>query len=244
MAFVAVAILFLGLTLLLLLSLGFLPWEAVTSFEKFKELMLSFAQELVISIYFAWIKLLMKYESLVGGKKRRAQQLRDWVKKELTHKVELYSWLIQLPDPAFQAVSEGASRYFRDFNISLDWLYSREMNVAPEISNAVKSLVSEYLNSCFIAVNHKESISLFSVYQDLVDPSRYKQKIELRRSVFKKITSLGLVDPVPAYDLIMSSELQRQEIAAAALRNAATKDWNQFAQALSSVLLQDYQPAT
>lgn len=244
MAFVAVAILFLGLTLLLLLSLRFLPLEAVTSFEKFKELVQSRTQDLAISIYFAWIKLSMKYESLVGGKKRRAQQLRDWVKKELSDKVELYSWLSQLPDPSFQAISEGASRYLRDFNISLVWLYSHEMNVAPEISVTVKSLVSEYLNSCFVAVINKESISLFSIYQDLVNPSRYKQKIDLRRSVFKKIISLGLVEPVPAYDLIMSSEYQRQEIAAAALRNAASKDWNQFAQALSSVLLQDYQPVT
>ena len=244
MAFVAVAILFLGLTLLLLLSLGFLPCETVISFEKFKELVQSRIQDLAISIYFAWIKLSMKYELLFGGKKRRAQQLRDWVKKELTDKVVLYSWLSQLPDPAFQAVSEGASRYLRDFNISLVWLYSHEMNVAPEIFVTVKSLISEYLNSCFIAVNNRESITLFSVYQGLVDPSRYKQKIDLRRSVFKKVVSLGLVDPVPAYDLIMSSEHQRQEIAAAALRNAATKDWHQFAQALSSVLLQDYQPIT
>lgn len=110
MAFVAVAILILGLILLLLLSLGFLPWEAVTSFEKFKEHVASLSQDFVISIYFAWIKFRMSFDSLVHRKKLRAQQLREWAKKELAHKVELYSWLNQLPDPAFEVVSEGASR--------------------------------------------------------------------------------------------------------------------------------------
>jgi hypothetical protein len=241
MAFAVITILLLGLTLLLLLSLGFLPREAATSFQRSKELARSLTNDFALSIYFGWIKLRMTYDSLVGRKKLRAHQLREWAKKELAHKDELHSWLSQLPDSGFEAVSEGVSRHCRDFNISLEWLFSREMNVAPEISGTVKSLVSEYLNSCFIAVNHKEAISLFSVYQDLVDSSRLKQTIELRRSVFKKVISLGLVDPVPAYDLIMSSELERQHIAAAALRNAATKDWNQFAQALSIVLLQNQQ---
>jgi hypothetical protein len=219
MAFAVITILLLGLTLLLLLSLGFLPRETATSFQRSKELARSLTNDFALSIYFGWIKLRMTYDSLVGRKKLRAHQLREWAKKELAHKDELHSWLSQLPDSGFEAVSEGVSRHCRDFNISLEWLFSREMNV----------------------VNHKEAISLFSVYQDLVDSSRLKQTIELRRSVFKKVISLGLVDPVPAYDLIMSSELERQHIAAAALRNAATKDWNQFAQALSIVLLQNQQ---
>ncbi len=78
---------------------------------------------------------------------------------------------------------------------------------------------------------------MFSLYEQLVNPNLLRKRIDLRRSLFKKVISLGLVEPIPAYDLILSSELQRQEIAAAALRDAAREDWAQFAGALSSLLL-------
>jgi hypothetical protein len=93
-------------------------------------------------------------------------------------------------------------------------------------------------------VKQKEDIALFSVYQQLISPDQYKRRIDLRRSVFKKVTELGLADPIPPHELIMSSELQRQALAASALRNAASKDWPSFAQALSNVLAANEQPAT
>jgi len=41
---------------------------------------------------------------------------------------------------------------------------------------------------------------------------------------------------VPAYELIMASERQRQVLAAKAIREAATKDWDTFAKLLAELL--------
>ena len=196
----------------------------------------SISQDIGINLYFAWFKLKLKLGSLFGQQKFRALKFRAWIDSELTHQENLRTWLLSLSDSAFQSITNSSARHCRDMNISLDWLFGKDLKVAPEVGATIKMIIIEYLEGCFKAVHGKESIALFSLYEQLINPNRLRQKIDLRRTLFKKVISLGLVEPIPAYDLIMSSELQRQEIAAAALRDAAKKDWAQFAGALSSIL--------
>ncbi|MEB3318582.1 MAG: hypothetical protein VKO39_10655 [Cyanobacteriota bacterium] len=197
----------------------------------------SIFQDIGLNLYFAWFNLKLKFDALFGQQKFRALKFRAWIENELIHQENLQTWLLSLSDSAFQAITDGAARHCKDLNISIDWLFGQDLKVAPDVGATIKLIIIEYLDGCFTAVHGQESIALFSLYEQLIDPNRLRQKIDLRRTIFKKIISLGLVEPIPAYDLIMSSELQRQKIAAAALRDAAKKDWAQFAQALSSILL-------
>jgi hypothetical protein len=197
----------------------------------------SILQDIGLNLYFAWFNLKLKFDALFGQQKFRALKFRAWIENELIHQENLQTWLLSLSDSAFQAITDSSARHCKDLNISLDWLFGQDLKVAPEVGATIKLIIIEYLDGCFTAVHGQESIALFSLYEQLINPNRLRQKIDLRRTIFKKVISLGLVEPIPAYDLIMSSELQRQKIAAAALRDAAKKDWTQFAQALSSILL-------
>lgn len=227
------------------LSLGLLPLYVATSPDQVKQWFRSLPQALGINLYFTWLKIKLAFTSIFNRKKSRAIQFRAWVDRELLNTPDLHAWMMGLPSPAFQALADGAVSHCANLNIELTWLFGREMEVAPGVRETVKMILAEYLAGCFKAVNHRESIALFSVYHRLTAPDQYKRWIDLRRSVFKKITALGLTEPIPAYDLIMSSELQRQELAASALRDAASKDWDAFAQALSDVLAaNEQQPAT
>jgi hypothetical protein len=194
-------------------------------------------QDIGINIYFAWFKLKLKFDALFGKQKFRALKFRAWIENELIPQENLRDWLLSLPDSAFQAMTDSTTRHCNDLNISLDWLFSQDLKVAPEVGATIKMIIIEYLEGCFAAVHGQESIALFSLYEQLVNPNQLRQKIDMRRTVFKKVVSLGLVEPIPAYDLIMCSELQRQKIAAKALRDAANNDWAQFAGILSSILL-------
>lgn len=225
-------------------SLGFIPLQIVSSPEKVSQWLRSLPQTIGLNLYFTWFKIRLRFTSMVDRKKARALQFRAWVDRELANSRDLHAWILELPDSALHALTDGAERYCANLNIQLTWLFGPDLDVAPNVRETVKLILSEYLAGCFKAVNYREAINLYSVYHQLTAPDQYKRWIDLRRSVFKKITALGLTEPVPAHDLIMSSELQRQELAAAALRDAASRDWDAFAQALSNVLAANEQPAT
>ena len=225
------------------LSLGFASVNMVSSPEQFKEWLQTVPQSIGIHLYFVWFRLKTGFTKLFGQKRSKALQFRAWVDSKLAQSAELHAWLIELPDPALLALTDGAVRYCASLNVDLSWVFSRDIDVAPAVSETVTLIISEYLEGCFKAVRHKDSLALFSVYHQLTSPDQYGRQIDLRRSVFKQVTALGLAEPIPAHELIMSSELQRQSLAAAALRDAASKDWDSFAQALSNVLAADEQPA-
>jgi hypothetical protein len=225
------------------LSLGFFPFQIVSSPEQLKEWFRALPQTIGINLYFSWFKLKLIVAKLFGQKKSRALQFRAWVDGKLASSLELHAWVMGLPDPALLALTDGAVKYCANLNIDLAWLFGRDIDVAPAVSETVSMIISEYLEGCFKAVHHKQAIALFSVYHQLTSPDQLGRQIDLRRSVFKAVTALGLADPIPAHELIMSSELQRQALAAAALRDAASKDWDSFAQALSNVLSANEQPA-
>jgi hypothetical protein len=233
----AILLLFPILSALLIFAFVALPRGMPIIPSSVEQRLKSISQDIGLNLYFAWFNLKLKLDSLFGQQKFRALKFRAWIENELIHQENLQRWLLSLSDSAFQAITDSSACHCRDLNISLDWLFGKDLKVAPEVGATIKMIVIEYLEGCFKAVNGQESIALFSLYEQLINPKRLRQKIDLRRSLFKKVLSLGLVEPIPAYDLIMSSELQRQEIAAAALRDAAKKDWAQFAGALSSILL-------
>jgi hypothetical protein len=166
----------------------------------------------------------------------RTAQFREWAERELKDHPALHSWIKDLPEQPLDALTNSTANYCTSLNIDLDWLFGSELDLAPGVRQSLKTIICEYLSGCFNAVNHKQAIMLFSVFHQLISPKQLRRRIDLRRSVFKKITSLGLTEPIPAHELIMSSESQRQELAASSLRAAASKDWEAFSQALSNVL--------
>lgn len=222
------------LVYILLLRFNIFP----TSILKSRDTFLEFLQSIGIRLYFTFLKYKFYLTSVFNKKRFTASQFRSWSERELIDHPDLHAWIQSLPLSSVEALTEDASRYCANLNIQLTWLFGGDLSVVPGLNDTLKNILISYLSGCHKAVLEKESVSIFAIYQQLVDPRKLNRSIDLRRSVFKHITALGLIDPIPAYDLIMSSELQRQELAASALRQAASKDWDGFVKALSSVLTQ------
>jgi hypothetical protein len=239
--FIFIALVLVGITLLFL---GWLPVKVVSNPDQVVQWLKSLPQAIGTNLYFIYLRIGLAFTTMIRRKTTTALQFRTWLDQELTSNPDLRSWIMDLPTPALEALTDGAERFCANFNIQLSWLFGPDLDVAPAVSETVKVILSDYLTGCFKAVNNKEAISLFSVYHQLTAPDQLSRLIDLRRSVFKKVTALGLTEPIPAYDLIMSSEHERQELAASALRDAATKDWQSFSQALSNVLAENEHPAT
>ena len=183
----------------------------------------------------------IKQTVLAPFRKRHAlpAKFRDWVACDLGDHPVLQAWLLSLPEPGFLALTQGTVRYCVDLKIELSWLAERHVDVAPAVQQAVKAIVVDYLQGCWQAVCHKDGISLFGIYHQLTTNLAETRQIDLRRRLFTRLAASGLSAPVPAYELIMATERQRQALAAEAIREAATKDWDTFAKLLAELLTGD-----
>jgi len=235
----AVAALILGFLAAFVLLLGGW-WKAP---EQIKQQIGDLPGRLLAGVRAAWGWI--KHRATASARKKRAlpDGFRAWVASELGEKPALQAWLLSLPEPGFQALTQGTVRYCADLKIELSWLAERHTDVAPPVRGAVSAIVADYLEGCWRAVCHKQAIALFGLYRQLVAEPVDSRHIDLRRQVFNRVTALGLAATVPAYELIMASERQRQALAAKAIREAAAKDWDAFAQMFAELLAGGGEPA-
>jgi hypothetical protein len=163
-------------------------------------------------------------------------KFRAWAASDLGENPPLQAWLASLPEAGFQALTQRVVKFCADLNIQLSWLVERHVDVAPPLRLATKTIVADYLEVCWQAIRHQGDISLFGKYHKLVANPADARYRDLRRQVFTRLTALGLAEPLPTYELIMASELQRQVLAADAIREAAAKDWDAFAKIFAELL--------
>jgi len=163
-------------------------------------------------------------------------KFRAWVADDLGGDPALQAWLLSLPEPAFRALTQGAVRYCADLKIELSWLAERHVDVAPPVRQAAQAIVADYLHGCWRAVRHKNDIILFGLYRQLVARPADSRHADLRRRLFNRLTTLDLAGAVPAHELIMATERQRQALVAKAIREAAAKDWEGLAKILAELL--------
>lgn len=161
---------------------------------------------------------------------------RAWVASDLDGHGELQHWLLGLPDDGFKALTQRVVAFCTDLNIRLSWLVERHLDVAPELRRSVRAIVLNYLEVCREAIGHQAEIGIFRSYYDAVARPADARHQNLRRILFTRLTAAGLTEPLPSYELIMASELQRQALAAKAIREAAGKDWPAFAAILREAL--------
>ena len=163
-------------------------------------------------------------------------EFRAWVDTNLQENPELRTWVLGLSDEGFAALTQRLAAFCADMNIQLEWLTGRHIEVAPAARLAVNAVVVDYLKLCRKALSHQTDVALFASYHKIVvNPSDARYR-DARRSLFTRLIAENLAQPLPAYEMIMASETQRQELAVKAIRDAAAKDWTVFARVLGESL--------
>ena len=163
-------------------------------------------------------------------------KFRAWVESSMDENPELRAWLLDLSHEGFAALTQRVVAFCADLNIQLSWLVERHVDVAPALQKAVRTIVVDYLSVCREAMRHQDQIALFREYHKLVANPADSRHRDLRRRLFTRLTSDGLAEELPYYELIMASETQRQALVAKAIRGVADKDWQAFAKIFQEVL--------
>jgi hypothetical protein len=163
-------------------------------------------------------------------------EFRAWAERSLGDNPQLQSWLLSLPEEGFKALTQRVAAFCADLGLRLSWLAERHLEVAPGLQQDMQTIVVHYLEACRQGIHHQGEIVLFSHYQKLIaDPADSRHR-DIRRRLFTRLIADSLAEPLPAYELIMASELQRQALAAKTIREVAGKDWQALAEILSAVL--------
>lgn len=173
---------------------------------------------------------------LVRKKSDPPAQFRAWVETALVETPALQAWLLSLSEDGFKALTQRVVAFCADLNIQLSWLVERHLEVAPDLRKATHTIVVDYLEVCWEAIRHQDEITLFSRYHKLVANPADARYRDIRRRLFTRLAADGLTEPLPSYELIMASEIQRQTLAAKAIREVAAKDWKTFAKIFGEVL--------
>lgn len=168
-----------------------------------------------------------------------ALEFRGWVDTDLQENPELRKWVLGLPDEGFAALTQRLAAFCADMNIQLEWLTGRHMDVAPAARQAANTVVVDYLKLCRKALIRQNDVAFFATYHKIVaNPSDARYR-DARRRLFTRLIAENLAQPLPAYEMIMASETQRQELAVKAIREAAAKDWTVFTQVMGEALETD-----
>jgi len=163
-------------------------------------------------------------------------EFRAWVDTNLQGNPELRTWVLGLPDEGFAALTQRLAAFCADMNIQLEWLTGRHIDVAPAARLAANTVVVDYLNLCRQTLIHQKDVALFATYHKIVaNPSDARHR-DIRRRLFTRLIAENLAQPLPAYEMIMASETQRQELAVKSIREAAAKDWTVFTRVMGEAL--------
>jgi hypothetical protein len=181
-------------------------------------------------------QLLGQIRAFARSKSEPPAAFRAWIDNDLKENPALRDWLLSLPNEGFAMLTDRVVKFCADLNIRLSWLVQGEIAVAPPLRQAVKTIVVDYLEVCWEALRHQADIGIFDKYHALISHPADARYRDARRALFTRLIAEGLAEPLPTYELIMASELQRQSMAARAIREAAAKDWVRFGQIFAEVL--------
>lgn len=153
---------------------------------------------------------------------------RRWIEENLANEPELKTWLTSLSEEGFGALTLRVAGFTTDLNIRMEWMTENAVDISPRLKSTCKSVVVNYLKVCRQGILEQADITVFDTYNKLVTLNADSRFLELRRLVFARLTREGLVEAIPAYEMIMASELQRQEMASVAIKEYASSHWNDF----------------
>jgi hypothetical protein len=179
------------------------------------------------------------FQNMLHKKPDLSGQFRAWSETALAGKPELRGWLASLSEEGFRALTQRVADFCADLNIDLAWLAQGHLQAAPELHEATQTIVTDYLEVCWHAIRRQHDIALFEQFHQLVENTADSRYRETRRQVFTRLIAAGMAEALPSYELIMASETQRQIMAAQAIKQAAAKDWQAFAQLFEDILRAD-----
>ncbi len=160
-------------------------------------------------------------------------EFRGWLEQNLGEEPELKAWIEGLSDDGLGALTVRVAGFAADLNIRMEWLLDNSVEISPRLKSTCQSILINYLKVCQQGIAGQSDITIFDTYNKLVTLNADSRFMALRQMVFARLTREGRVESIPAYEMIMASELQRQELASTAIKGYAAHHWDEFVRILA-----------
>lgn len=164
-----------------------------------------------------------------------APRFRAWAVQAAADDTAVKDWLNALSDEGLQAFTENLVAFCSDMGFELSWLVEQQFDKDPELAQAAKRIVLHYCRACLQAAVAQEDLE---VYKQLLafEQNPFSRKNQaFGERLFAKVIEEGLV-AAKMSEYFLAPPKERQQLAAAAICQAAAKDSAAFNRAVREVM--------
>jgi hypothetical protein len=162
-------------------------------------------------------------------------RFRAWAVQVAADDRAVREWLNALSEEGLQAFTEHLVAFCSDMGFELSWLVEQQFDKHPELAQAAERIVLHYCRACLQAALTQEDLG---VYKRLLafeqDPFSRKNQAFGER-LFAKVVEEGLV-AAKMSEYFLAPPKERQQLAVAAIRQAAAKDSTAFNRAIKEIM--------
>lgn len=159
---------------------------------------------------------------------------KQWIQAEVPDKA-LQTWLLDLPDEEFRAVTEKVVFFCNDVNVNFAWLLNGNLDIEPETKQVVMKIVIGVCDLHREAVQIQDDLANFNLYQKTLDRLERGDRIELGEKLMVRLYEAELV-PVTPPDILLGDQKERSLYTRNVIQSAAQSDYTKFKTIWTSVL--------
>jgi hypothetical protein len=162
-------------------------------------------------------------------------RFRAWAVQAAADDRAVKDWFNALSEEGLQAFTEHLVAFCSEMGFELSWLVEQQFDKHPELAQATERIVLHYCRACLQAALTQEDLG---VYKQLLafeqDPFSRKNQAFGER-LFDKVVEEGLV-AAKMSEYFLAPPKERQQLAVAAIRQAAAKDSAAFNRAVKEIM--------
>ncbi|NDJ61600.1 MAG: hypothetical protein GYB67_10775 [Chloroflexi bacterium] len=170
------------------------------------------------------------------GRRRenRPKLLQNWVETHIADE-DLKTWFRNLSKKDAQGLLEDLTLFCDKHAFQLDWVLTESLAVDPFLYEEMQGAITRQLESYYVMGQNGERTAQFRLYQDLLKAPTNDTNLALVQNLYTELVLRDLAPTTPP-NLILSSDKDRQKYSLERIQEAATADWEQFSDALQTVL--------
>ncbi len=157
-----------------------------------------------------------------------SEPFKAWAAKNLGPGDEvLKAWLIEMPEPALNALIHKLADFCTELNLDLHWLVSDQIKLEPKLKETMHEVVVSYCWACWKAVQVQPDIEVFRTFMAVVEDPAGTGQQDISQKLLNDLRKHNLA-PEPNPDWFLASEKQRRVYLSQLIRQAIELDQTKF----------------
>lgn len=156
-----------------------------------------------------------------------AQQLHNWAHQSLPEDDPVRQWLLAMPNPQREDLTQQLRLFLGELNMELDWLLRDELAHNPPLKAQMTQIVRDYCQATMRVTQLQPRMTSFAMYVAMLERLTDRDYRAFTQELLQKLHQAQLV-PQADPDMILASGQERREHVREMIEQALDKDSVRF----------------